>query len=198
MEEKKEKVIVNKSGVDLEFATFLRLNILNKYHMLPPVGIEYMNEIAKKNKNAIHFLKLEELASKPITKGWDKMGYPNEEAKNLYREFRKECIMTYADSMTFDSLNLNASETLQPQIIDDQYEELARYLKYEIMYRNGALSFEEILDMEQIACNNDLAFALDDARNKYESGKITRQLYDSVHDNVREQLANHIKEGQKK
>lgn len=209
------------SKEDRELAEYFRKEILRNKKQLSPVGLQVIDDLATVNEKVAA---LEE-AHKRLDNGklskeeFDRIHETYREQlsktikeairnKNLFQSSEKTSAedvkseITTATSRNQESVKFPALEEMSKEVkkleLSKEERELAEYFRKEILRDKKQLPPVGLKDIEDLARSNESVEALEEAHRRLDSGRISKEEFEIIHDAYRAQLAAAIKEASKK
>jgi len=197
---------ISLSKEDRELANYFRLNILRNAKKLPPVGLEEIERLESVNERVTA---LEEarrrfedgkLTGQEYDRIYDEyrrqLATAIKNAARNKKEEREEKVETTATAKTEEEPT-RVEERAKGLNLKQEDRELAEYFRKNILRNRKQLPPVGLAEIERLASVNERVAALEEARRRFEDGRLSAKEYDLLYDEFRTELSIAIKEAAK-
>ena len=197
---------ISLSKEDRELANYFRLNILRNAKKLPPVGLEEIERLESVNERVT--------ALEEARRRFEDGKLTGQEYDRIYDEYRRQLATAIKNAARNkkeereEKVEITATAKTEEEPIKKEEKskklnlkqedrELADYFRKNILRNAGQLPPIGLSEIERLASVNERVAALEEARRRFEDGRLSAKEYDLLYDEFRTELSIAIKEAAK-
>ena len=197
---------ISLSKEDRELANYFRLNILRNAKKLPPVGLEEIERLESVNERVT--------ALEEARRRFEDGKLTGQEYDRIYDEYRRQLATAIKNAARNkkeereEKVEITATAKTEEEPIKKEEKskklnlkqedrELADYFRKNILRNAGQLPPIGLSEIERLASVNERVAALEEARRRFEDGRLSAKEYDLLYDEFRTELSIAIKEASK-